>query len=136
MIEEIIGTNNIPSFPETPIGLTLMEYLTPICSKIVKKDLIPAYVFGRCYTNKNILKRHKDLHGSEYGITISIDYDKLWPFCLEDFSGKEHKIVLKRGDAIIYKACELSHWREEYKGNKCFQFFLFWSNNNKIKFGG
>ena len=39
---------------------------------------------------------------------------------------KEGVKALEEGDALLYKGCELFHWREQYKGKKQYNMFLFY----------
>jgi len=48
---------------------------------------------------------------------------------VSDFT-KGVKVDLSPGDILIYKGCDLEHWREEFKGEKCVQVFLHY---NKAK---
>jgi hypothetical protein len=36
---------------------------------------------------------------------------------------------LKQGDMLVYKGCELEHWREKFKGDECIQVFLHYNNS-------
>ena len=35
---------------------------------------------------------------------------------------------MEPGDMLIYRGCDLEHWREEFKGNVCDQVFLHYSD--------
>jgi hypothetical protein len=55
-----------------------------------------------------------------------------WPIYLEPsgLNGKKGvKINLKQGDMLVYKGCELEHWREKFKGDECIQVFLHYNNS-------
>ena len=41
---------------------------------------------------------------------------------------KGTKINLKPGDMLVYKGCDLEHWRDEFKGELCSQVFLHYKN--------
>jgi len=45
---------------------------------------------------------------------------------------KDIKINLKEGDMLIYKGCDLEHWREPFNGEVCVQTFLHYSTNEKL----
>ena len=45
-------------------------------------------------------------------------------------AGKE--IELENGDAVIYKGCDLEHWREPFKGEVCVQTFLHYSTDKNL----
>ena len=48
----------------------------------------------------------------------------LWPIFV---NGK--KIILKQGDILIYKGCEIEHWREPFLGEVCIQVFLHYNED-------
>ena len=37
------------------------------------------------------------------------------------------KIILKPGDLLFYRGCELEHWREPLEGESCSQVFLHYN---------
>ena len=43
------------------------------------------------------------------------------------------KITLKPGDMLIYRGCDLEHWRKKFTGEECIQVFLHY---NDIKTSG
>tara|TARA_R100001510_G_scaffold41337_1_gene37709 strand:- start:3251 stop:3508 length:258 start_codon:yes stop_codon:yes gene_type:complete len=61
----------------------------------------------------------------------------LWPIFLKDKHGKTNRADLNPGDLLIYKGCELEHWREKFTGNNCTQVFLHYvenkTKNKKLK---
>ena len=38
------------------------------------------------------------------------------------------KIDLKPGDMLVYRGCDLEHWREPFEGDSCTQVFLHYNN--------
>ena len=54
-----------------------------------------------------------------------------WDIYLEP-SGKTNqkgsKVSLKQGDMLVYRGCELEHWRKKFKGKVCGQVFLHYNN--------
>ena len=42
--------------------------------------------------------------------------------------------MLKPGDGLLYKGCELIHGREKFKGTECLQVFLHYVTNKKYKY--
>jgi hypothetical protein len=53
-----------------------------------------------------------------------------WPMWVEGPSGDAIPIQLNPGDAIIYRGCEVDHWRDSFKGLNHAQVFLHYSNTN------
>ena len=113
---------------------TLLLKVHPIMEKITKLKLYPAYSYARIYNKGNVLKRHTDRFSCEISTTMNLGGDD-WPIYLEP-SGKKGmkgvKINLKPGDMLVYRGCELEHWRDEFKGEHCSQVFLHY-NNKKTK---
>ena len=109
---------------------TLMLKCQPIMEKITGLKLTPAYTYARIYKNGDVLKRHKDRFSCEISTTMNLGGD-LWPIYLEP-SGKEGmkgiKVDLKPGDMLVYRGCELEHWRNKFKGKECIQAFLHYNN--------
>jgi hypothetical protein len=99
-----------------------------IVEEITELSLFPSFSFMRIYYNNSKLGKHKDRIGSEFALSIAIDYDtsEIWPLHLKDLNGKEHALKLDRGDMVLYRGCDLEHWREAYKGQSCLQLFLFY----------
>ena len=109
---------------------TLMLKCQPVMEKITGLKLTPAYTFARIYKNGDVLKRHKDRFSCEISTTMNLGGDD-WPIYLEP-SGKENlkgiEVNLKQGDMLIYRGCELEHWRNKFKGKNCVQAFLHYNN--------
>ena len=59
-----------------------------------------------------------------------------WPIYLEP-SGEEGKkgtkVILNQGDMLIYKGCEVEHWREAFEGDNCGQVFLHYNDASDPK---
>ena len=109
---------------------TLMLKCQPVMEKITGLKLTPAYTFARIYKKGDILKRHKDRFSCEISTTMNLGGDP-WAIYLEP-SGKEGlkgiKVDLKPGDMLVYRGCELEHWRNKFKGKECIQAFLHYNN--------
>jgi hypothetical protein len=103
----------------------LMESLMLNKKKIMEEHLkfkvLPTYSFWRMYTQGAELVKHKDRPSCEYSVTIQIGHDPKhkWSIFIED-----KEITLDDGDAVIYKGCEVEHWREPYEGDWHAQVFL------------
>jgi len=92
--------------------------------------LYPAYSYARLYKKGDELKRHKDRFSCEISTTMNLGGDP-WPIYLEP-SGKKGmkgiRVNLKPGDMLVYKGCDLEHWREKFKGEESVQVFLHYNN--------
>lgn len=109
---------------------TLLQKVKPIMEEKSGVKLIETYSYARIYKKGDELKRHKDRFSCEISTTLNLGGDD-WPIFLEP-SGEEGKkgieINLKPGDMLMYRGCELEHWREEFKGNDCGQVFLHYND--------
>ena len=109
---------------------TLMLKSLPLMEKETKLKLNPAYTYARIYKKGDELKRHKDRFSCEISTTINIGGDP-WPIYLEpsgDVNKKGIKVDLNPGDMLVYRGCDLEHWREKFKGEECVQAFLHYND--------
>jgi len=113
---------------------TLLLGLLPKMEKESGMKLVPTYSYARIYKKGDVLERHKDRESCEISATLSLGGDK-WPIFLEP-SGKTNrkgiKVDLNHGDMLMYKGCDLEHWREPFTGEICIQVFLHYNKKNKI----
>ena len=109
---------------------TLLQNLQPKMEEETELKLIPTYSYARIYKKGDELKRHKDRYSCEVSTTLNLGGDK-WPIYLEP-SGEEGKegikVDLDPGDSLIYKGCEVEHWREAFEGENCGQVFLHYND--------
>ena len=109
---------------------TLLLKCQPVMEKTTGLKLYPAYTYARIYKKGDELKRHKDRFSCEISTTMNLGGDD-WDIFLEP-SGKEGmkgvKVQLKPGDMLVYRGCELEHWRNKFKGKECVQVFLHYNN--------
>ena len=126
---------------------TLLMRTLPIMEKKTGLKLYPTYSYARIYKAGDVLKRHKDRFSCEISTTLNLGGDP-WPIHLDPTGANNvideykniHKpnapkgvtINLKPGDMLVYRGCDLEHWREEFQGDDCAQVFLHY-NNQKSK---
>jgi len=111
---------------------TILLYTVRAMSDITGLKLIPTYSYSRFYVKGNDLKKHKDRMACEYSATLNLAGDKVWPI----FLGDNIKIELTPGDILVYKGCEVEHWREPFDGEYCVQTFLHYNTENGIPCDG
>ena len=103
-----------------------------------KTNLYSTYAFYRKYYKGQELAKHKDRPECEISITICLSTsgtDQEWPIYLENHGqGITYKGNVKPGDGVIYKGCELSHWREPCNQKWVKQFFSHYSTNPELEF--
>lgn len=103
-------------------------------------ELLHNYSYWRLYQKGNILKRHRDRPSCEISATLCLGFDVSnidqtkypdykWPMWVNS-QGEEIPISLNPGDIIIYKGCEIEHWREEFIGLNHAQVFLHYNDAN------
>ena len=113
---------------------TLMLKCQPKMEEATGLKLYPAYTYARIYKKGDELKRHKDRFSCEISTTMNLGGD-LWSIYIEPsgkYGKKGIKVDLKPGDMLVYRGCDLEHWRNKFKGKECAQVFLHY-NNNKTK---
>ena len=97
--------------------------------KKAEQELIEMYSYCRIYKKNDVLYRHKDRTSCEISTTLNLGGDS-WPIFLEPSGEKNKKgikVDLKQGDMLIYKGCELEHWREPFQGENNAQVFLHYN---------
>jgi hypothetical protein len=110
-----IGDSQIPNAHYSyadPSMETMLLHLLPIMEESTGLKLFPTYSYYRVYRNGSDLKVHKDRPSCEISTTLCFNYsydDKefQWPIFMD---GK--KVNLSPGDMVIYRGCDLEHWRE------------------------
>lgn len=127
-----------------PMMDTLMASSVSTIEKFTDLELIPEYTYWRLYVKNEELKRHRDRESCEISITLCLGYntDNLkgpeyegydWPMFVEGqlIEGIEGiPLHMKPGDMIIYKGCEVDHWREKFKGLNHAQVFMHYNDKN------
>lgn len=103
------------------------KLLEELCSPIgqnVGLRLLPTYTYARLYRPGEILKKHKDRPSCEVSATLTLGYDgkKVWPILFDD--EKHISVDLDIGEMAVYRGCEVTHWREPFKGVWHVQVFL------------
>lgn len=118
---------------ESQIYSHILHFLKPIMEKETGLSLKPIYSYNRVYVDGSELKRHMDRKACEISASISlkhyyVDKNYKWPLCMGDIP-----IVINEGDGVIYKACEIEHWRPVFtQPKKCWhhQLFIHYVDNN------
>lgn len=92
---------------------TIQERIWHSLEGILEEELIPTYSYGRVYQNGNELKKHTDRPSCEISITIQLarTHHYAWPI----YMGGQ-RFDLAEGDGVIYKGCDIEHWRSPCDG--------------------
>ncbi len=114
-----------------PLCESLLLELQPHLEKVTGKALLPTYSYIRIYGPGQVLEKHRDRPSCEISATLTIGYEAttLWPLFVES-NGQKDKIELDKGDLLIYKGCEVFHWREKFEGKFWLQIFLHFVDKN------
>jgi len=102
---------------------TLLQRVKPVMEEQSGVKLTETYSYARIYKKGDELKRHTDRYSCEISTTMHLGGDE-WPIFLEP----EIKIDLQKGDMLMYRGCDLEHWREPFKGKDCGQVFLHYND--------
>ena len=119
--------SDTPSFYNEMEMSKIQIKLIPVLQKITGLELYPTYNYFRIYNKNSQLKPHVDRYACEISLSINIGYvgDIPWDLFLKDRNGKDVRVTLNPGDALIYRGCELEHWREDADENVILQTQLF-----------
>ena len=121
---------------------TLLEKVHPRIEIEEGVKLNRTYSYARLYKKVDMLKRHKDRYSCEISTTLNLGGDP-WSIFLEPDASKGvfieeneyipskskgKEIELGVGDMLIYRGCELEHWREKFEGESCGQVFFHYND--------
>jgi hypothetical protein len=109
-------------------------------------DLVPTYSYWRFYQTGDILERHKDRESCEISTTLCLGFNTSnnndqtynWPMFIKT-KDEEIPVYMQPGDMIIYRGCDIEHWREPFKGLNHAQVFMHYNDKNgpyNIQFDG
>ena len=96
-----------------PVMETMLLHLLPIIEMNTGLSLYPTYSYFRVYRNGDDLESHLDRSSCEISATLCFNYSYdsekySWPIYMEG-----NEVNLHPGDLVVYRGCELSHWREK-----------------------
>jgi hypothetical protein len=112
-----VGDEQIPNSHRKyadPAMETVLLTLQKTMEENTGLKLHPTYSYYRVYRNGDELKVHKDRPSCEISCTLCFNYDYddnnySWPIFMNG-----NPVVLKPGDMVIYRGCDLDHWREKF----------------------
>jgi hypothetical protein len=126
---EYFGVWNDSQVPETyshysDIAMeTLLQKVKPIMEKKTGLKLLETYSYARIYKKGDELHKHIDRYACEISTTMHLGGDE-WSIYLEP----NIEVNLKQGDMLMYRGCDLEHWREPFTGEDCGQVFLHYND--------
>lgn len=116
-----------------PIMDTLLNESVNSVEYFTGTQLVPTYSYWRLYEKGSVLERHKDRESCEISTTLCLGYDSdyNWPIWVENPNTKQEvSVELEPGDMIIYRGCEIDHWRDKFEGLNHAQVFLHFNDAN------
>ena len=114
----------------------LIEVMLKQCLSAIEEqtglELEPTYSFSRVYQEGEELEPHTDRPSCEISATINVACTgDIWPIWMQYEGNDPVKCMLEPGDAVIYKGCEVTHWRRKLsKGQINVQFMLHYVDKN------
>tara|TARA_S200002703_G_scaffold138524_1_gene128765 strand:+ start:1479 stop:2600 length:1122 start_codon:yes stop_codon:yes gene_type:complete len=122
------------SLGHTSLFDSLLEQLTSNVEAATGKKLLPTYAYARWYAPGDKLKIHQDRPSCEISATITLGFQgSSWPIYMGYDGDKQNcrQINMSVGDAVVYKGCEMYHWREKYvEGQWQAQVFIHYVDAN------
>ena len=109
---------------------TLLEKLQPRIEAESELKLYPTYSYARIYKKGDVLHRHTDRYSCEVSATMNLGGDP-WELFIDPTggTGKSGKaILMEPGDLVMYRGCDLEHWREAFEGENCGQVFFHYND--------
>jgi hypothetical protein len=114
----------------------LIEVLLKQCLTVVEEqtglELEPTYSYSRVYQEGEELTPHTDRPSCEVSVTVNVACTNgIWPIWMQYEGNDPVKCMLEPGDAVIYKGCEVTHWRRKLpKSTINVQFMLHYVDKN------
>ena len=118
--------NTVISYYADPLVEVLLKQAMDFISETIGHKLVPTYSFFRVYQPNEELSKHTDRPACEISVTVNVaslgEPNKIHMKA----KGKESSaFALKPGDGVVYKGCEIEHWREPLnEGQLIVQFML------------
>jgi hypothetical protein len=120
------------AFYSNPVMEAILLQMHETVQKNTGLQLCPTYAFARVYRWGDELLRHKDRPSCEVSATLTLSTRAMenWPIWVKTVEGEEKPIELDMGDLMIYRGCEVEHWREPLKEGIWTQVFIHYIDIN------
>ena len=115
----------------------LIEVMLARCKEAIEeatgKELLPTYSYVRIYTPGEELGLHVDRPACEVSVTVNVaTKGEIDPF-FTIYNGSKEMHFLNPGDGLIYKGCEVGHYRKPLlDGQLLVQFMLHYVDKNGL----
>lgn len=101
------------SYADPLIEVVLEDSLKAV-EEVTGLELAPTYSYSRVYLKGDELTPHTDRPSCEVSVTINVaTVGAPWPIWMEVPGKAPIKVEMQPGDAVIYKGCDVRHWREK-----------------------
>jgi hypothetical protein len=117
-----------------PLTEGLVDMLWPAMERLVGEALWPTYSYYRVYLRGARLKPHTDRTACEISATLCAGssyagapagYEwPLWTQLRGSGEAAAHGCATSPGDMVVYRGCDVRHWRELFEGEWQVQIFL------------
>lgn len=109
---QVVGAH--ARYADPAMETLLIQHLHKLMEENTGLELDPTYSFYRVYRKGDELVAHTDRPSCEISCTMCFNYSYddtkyTWPIFMDG-----NKADLKPGDLVIYRGCDLSHWREPF----------------------
>jgi hypothetical protein len=96
-----------------PLVEVVLKTSRALVEEAVGKELFPTYSYARIYQPGEELKPHIDRPACEYSVTVNVAHKgAASPIYMQYKDNPVEHYILASGDAVVYKGCEVRHWRE------------------------
>ena len=118
------------SFYADPLSETILDKSAKAISSYIGEDVVPTYSYTRMYGRGDELVRHRDREACEISASLHIARPKGSEISPLYFSKNRDgsdaaTVMLESSDIVIYKGCDIWHWREKFEDHKWYlQMFL------------
>jgi len=123
-MEFALNRGDMPIVRADAVAATHSRYADPLTEtilfnslgeleEITGKQLYPTYSYSRVYVKGDKLKPHTDRESCEVSVSVQVGTKgAAWPIWMKAPGKEPMSFTLGVGDAVVYKGCEVTHWRE------------------------
>jgi hypothetical protein len=99
-----------------PVAQFFHTQLSAVVGRIAGEPVKPTYAYASAYRGGAALRAHMDRKQCEYTLSLLVDRSSdvahgPWPLWFHGPNGKA-SVTLESGDAVLFRGCELPHWRD------------------------
>ena len=116
---------------------SLEAMLWPTIERVAGVALWPTYSYFRVYRPGAVLAPHRDRLACEISATVCLGFDctnddlpgYTWPLWVRPLrpageAAAPLSCAMAPGDLVVYRGCDVEHWRDEFRGRWQVQTFL------------